>query len=79
MESEASVIKSLLESYQIPCHYSTELPRSIYPLKMVALRGIRIYVPAALAEEAGRILAAHRRIHNHLRLVEDDALEEGKA
>jgi len=77
MESEASVIKSLLESYQIPCHYSNELPRSIYPFKDV-LRGIRIYVPASLADEAGRLLEEHRRLHDHLRLVDDDNLEEKK-
>ena len=77
MESEASVIKSLLESYQIPCHYSNELPRSIYPFKDV-VRGIRIYVPASLADEAGRLLEEHRRLHDHLRLVDDDNLEEKK-
>lgn len=75
MESEASVIKSLLESYQIPCHYSNELPRSIYPFKDV-VRGIRIYVPASLADEAGRLLEQHRRLHDHLRLVDDLAAGE---
>ena len=73
MESEASVIKSLLESYQIPCHYANELPRGIYPFKDV-VRGIRIYVPASLADEAGRLLEQHRRLHDHLRLVDDDSL-----
>ena len=76
-ESEASVIKSLLESYQIPCHYANELPRSIYPFRDVS-RGIRIYVPASLADEAGRLLEQHRRLHDHLRLVDDDSLEEKK-
>jgi hypothetical protein len=76
-EREASVIKSLLESYQIPCHYANELPRSIYPFRDVS-RGIRIYVPASLADEAGRLLEQHRRLHDHLRLVDDDNLEEKK-
>jgi hypothetical protein len=72
-QTEASVIKSLLESYSIPCHFSSELPHGIYPLSMDGLAEIRIFVPAALADEARRILHEHRRTHHaHLRLVDDD-------
>ena len=71
MESEASVIKSLLESYSIPCHYSSETPHALSPIKIDRVGGeIRIYVPGALAEEARRILAEHRRLHAHLRLID---------
>ncbi len=70
--TEASVIKSLLESYSIPCHYSSGLPHGIYPVSVDGLAEIRVFVPAALAEEARRILDEHRRTHHaHLHLVED--------
>jgi len=70
-DSEASVIKSLLESYQIPCHYSSELPNRLYPVSTEGLGQIRIFVPASLAGEARRILEEHRRSKAPLRLVED--------
>ncbi len=70
--TEASVIKSLLESYSIPCHYSSELPEGIYPVSVDGLAEIRVFVPAALADDARQILDEHRRTHHaHLRLVED--------
>jgi hypothetical protein len=71
-ESEAVVIKSLLESYNIGCHYMSELPHRIYPLSGERLAEIRIYVPAAMADEARRILAEYRRREAPLRLVDDD-------
>ncbi len=70
-DSEASVIKSLLESYDIPCHYSSELPTRLYPLASEGLGQIRVFVPASLAQEARRILEEHRRHQAPLRLVED--------
>ncbi len=69
MTTEASVIKSLLEGYNIPCHLSSELPRQLVPVHAEAGTAIRIYVPAILADEARRILAEHRR-QRHLHLVE---------
>ncbi len=71
-ESEAAVIKSLLESYNIGCHYSAKLPHRIYPLSGEGLTDIRVYVPAAMAEEARRILAEYRRREAPLRLVDQD-------
>jgi hypothetical protein len=70
MRSEASVIKSLLESYHIPCHFASDLPHEIYPMNIDGIGQIRIYVPATVADEARRILAEHRRIHAHLRLID---------
>ena len=61
VDSEASVIKSLLESYDIPCHYSSELPARLYPVSREGEGGIKIYVPASMAQEARRILDEHRR------------------
>jgi hypothetical protein len=72
VDSEASVIKSLLESYSIPCHYSSELPARLYRLATEDLGPIRIFVPSSLAEEAQRILEEHRRNQANLRLVEDE-------
>ncbi len=72
-QTEASVIKSLLEGYSIPCHYSSELPHGIYPVSVDGLAEIRIFVPAPLAEDARRILKEHRRSHHaHLRLVDEE-------
>jgi hypothetical protein len=70
---EASVILSLLEGYNIPCH-SSSLPSNLYPLSAEGLTEICIYVPARLAHDARRILDEHRRNHAHLRLVESDDL-----
>jgi len=70
-ESEASVIKSLLGSYNIPSHYASELPHRLYPGSAGGLGQIRIYVPASLAEEAKRILNEHLRRQVPIRLVED--------
>jgi hypothetical protein len=69
-DSEAAVIKSLLESYSIPCHYSSELPHRIYPISVDSMAQIRVYVPAAFEQEALRVLEAHRRRDASLRLVE---------
>ena len=70
-DSEASVIKSLLGSYNIPCHYSSELPTRFYSSPAEGLGRIKIFVPAALAQEARLILEEHRRQEAPLRLVED--------
>jgi len=67
--TEASVIKSLLEGYDIPCHSSSELLQLINPASIKGLTEIRIYVPAVLAQEARRVLKEHRR-RCHLHLVE---------
>jgi hypothetical protein len=70
-DSEASVIKSLLESYNIPCHYTSEIPHHIYPVSAEGLGKIRIFVPAACAREASQILEDHRRHQAGLHLVDD--------
>ncbi len=75
-ESEAVVIKSLLESYDIGCHYVAELPHRIYPISGEGLTDIKVYVSAASAEEARIILAEYRRREAPLRLVEEDS-EQG--
>jgi hypothetical protein len=74
-ESEASVIKSLLKSYNIPCHYSSELPHRLYPVSTEGLGEIRIFVPAAFAQEAAQILEDHKRHSAGLHLVDERELE----
>jgi hypothetical protein len=69
-EGEASVVKSLLESYEIPCHYQSELPNRLYPVPAESQGPIRVFVPASLAEEAARILDEHRRQEAPLHLVD---------
>ena len=69
-DGEASVIKSLIESYEIPCHYLSELPNRLYSVSTDGLGQIRVFVPASLAEEAIRILDDHRRRQAPLRLVD---------
>ena len=70
-EGEASVIKSLLGSYNIPCHYSSELPSRLYPTPEEDLGTIKIFVPAPLAEEAKQILEEHRHYDTAIDLAED--------
>jgi len=71
-DNEASVIKSLLGSYNIPCHYSADLPTRLYPVSADGLTGhIRIFVPASAAPEARLILEEHRRHQGSIKPVED--------
>jgi hypothetical protein len=69
-DGEASIIKSLLESYSIPCHYSSGFPNRLYSVDAEGPGPIGIFVPASLAKEARRILDEHRRRQANLRLVE---------
>lgn len=59
MENEASIIKSLLASYDIPCHYTAEIASRVYPLSTEGRAQIRIFVAASLADEARDILDQH--------------------
>ncbi len=63
-EGEASVIKSLLESFDIPCHYTSELTQRLYPVTPDGPGPIRIFVPAELAQEAKDIL--ENRCHDQM-------------
>jgi hypothetical protein len=70
VDSEASVIKSLLESYDIPCHYASELPTRLYPVSAEDRGHVRIFVPASLAQDARHILEEHCRHQTTFRLVD---------
>ena len=69
-DSEATVIQSLLEGYSIPSQRGSDLPHHIYPLSGEGVTQIRIYVPSSLADEARRVLDAHRRRAARMRLVD---------
>ena len=70
-ESEALVIKSLLESYSIPSHFTSELPTRIYPVSAAGVAQIRVFVAVEHAQDALDILEDHRRNRTPLDLVED--------
>jgi hypothetical protein len=70
-DGEASVIKSLLDSYRIPSHYASGLPNRLYPGNDPDEAPIRIFVPAAFERDARQVLEEHRRHGAPLRLVDD--------
>lgn len=70
-ESEAFVIKSLLESYNIPSHFTSELPTRIYPVSAEGVAQIRIFVAAEHEQDALNILEDHQQQQTQLDLVED--------
>ena len=59
-DSEAELIRGLLESYGIPCSVISDITHSVYPLTVNGLGEIRLSVPADAAEEAERILEEHQ-------------------
>jgi hypothetical protein len=70
--SEASVIRSLLESYGIVCALSSRIPQNLYPVSIEGVTEIHIYVPLTLEQEARHILAEHRRPDSTLHLVDPE-------
>jgi hypothetical protein len=59
-DSEANVVRSLLESYGIPVSVASDLAHTVYPITVDGLGEIRISVPDDLREEALHILRTHR-------------------
>jgi len=59
-DTEAEIIRGLLESYGIPCGVISDITHSVYPLTTDGLGEIRLSVPEEAAEEAERILREHR-------------------
>ena len=72
-ESEASVIKSLLEAYDIPVHYAAKIPTRIYPFSADGVAQIKIFVPAELENDARELLQSHSQDDAAFELVDDDA------
>jgi hypothetical protein len=59
-DTEAELIRGLLESYGIPCSVISDITHSVLPLTLNGLGEIRLSVPEEAAEEAERILQEHR-------------------
>jgi ribonuclease-3 len=57
---EASVVAGLLEAHGIPVVRSLEGPPSVFPVSMEGLREVRIAVPPDAAEDAAKLIDAHR-------------------
>ena len=59
-DSEAELVRGLLESYGIPCQVISHITRSVVPLTVDGLGEIRVSVPEEAAQEARDILEGHR-------------------
>jgi ribonuclease III len=57
---EARIVRGLLESHGVMSVISSDLPHAIFPLSVEGLTGVRIAVHPTEAEEAQRIIDAHR-------------------
>jgi ribonuclease III len=57
---EARIVRGLLESHGVMSVISSDLPHAIFPLSVEGLTGVRIAVHQTEAEEAQRIIDAHR-------------------
>jgi ribonuclease III len=57
---EAQIVRGLLESHGVMSVVSSDVPHSIFPLSVEGLSEVRIAVHAAEAQEAQRIIEAHR-------------------
>jgi ribonuclease III len=57
---EAQIVRGLLETHGVMSVVSSDGPHSIFPLSVDGLSAVRISVPAADADEAQRIIEAHR-------------------
>jgi hypothetical protein len=53
---EAEVIKSLLDSFGIPCVFKANAAPSVHIFTMDGMAEVRVMVPAALAEEARELI-----------------------
>ena len=66
---EAQIVRGLLESHGVMSVVSSDVPHSIFPLSVDGLGEVRIAVHAEEAEEAQRIIEAHRTERSEERRV----------
>ena len=66
------MIRSLFESYEIPCAFNSWIPQYLYPVSIEGITDIHVFVPLAFEEEARLILEEHRRPDSTLRLVDSE-------
>jgi hypothetical protein len=62
-DSEAFVIKGLLESDGIWCSLESDVPHSVFPLEVDGLGAVRIMVSEEDAERASTLIASYREEH----------------
>jgi hypothetical protein len=60
-DTEAELIRGLLESYGIPCSVISDITHAVVPLTVNGLGEIRLSVPEEAAEEAEGILLEHQK------------------
>ena len=58
-DSEAELVRGILESYGIPCRIRSSISHQVYPFTMDGLGEIRLEIPSEAAEEARRIIEEH--------------------
>lgn len=59
-DTEALIIKGLLESEGITCSLSSDIPHSVVPLEVDGLGAVRISVLDADADRAAGLIAEHQ-------------------
>jgi Putative prokaryotic signal transducing protein len=59
-DTEAELIRGLLESYGIPCSVISDITHTVVPLTVDGLGEIRVSVPEEAVGEALRILREHQ-------------------
>ncbi len=59
-DTEALVIKGLLESEGIMCSLSSDVPHSVLPVEIDGLGAVRISVANDEAERAAELISSHR-------------------
>ena len=58
-DSEAELVRGILESYGIPCRIRSNISHQVYPFTMDGLGEIRLEIPSEAEEEARHILQDH--------------------
>jgi putative signal transducing protein len=58
-DTEAALVRGILESHGIPCSINSEIPHSVVPLTVDGLGEIRLSVPLEAVDEARQILQEH--------------------
>jgi ribonuclease-3 len=66
---EASIVRSLLESHDIPSVVASDVPHSVFPLSVSSLGEVRISVHPGDAAEARRVIDSHRTELDSRRVV----------
>ena len=61
-EVEAQVIKSLLESYGIPCLLSSDAAASVHMIAVSRMGEVRVMVHSSLAEQARRLIESDKDV-----------------